>query len=67
MQSNSSNKKVEVFYLSNSSTDKDGIVWLDGEKHYCPCNGRCHTESNPCSFDCISHHHLIEIKGKVSV
>ena len=23
---------------------------------YCPCNGKCHIETAPCSFDCLSHH-----------
>lgn len=51
-------------WVINPKYDLRSFTWSDGQNHYCPCNGRCHTEQNPCSLDCVSHHHLIQIKGK---
>lgn len=48
-----------------SSPEK--ITWLDGQEHFCPCNGKCHTEANPCSFTCATHHHLVKIEEEVKI
>lgn len=36
------------------------VKWKDGQEHFCGCGGQCHQTANPCSFDCVAHHYLID-------